>query len=54
MKKVESVEQTMKKFEMLIDDFTTKQEQLDQFKQNDEKEYEDDEWKLKEYRINKS
>ena len=49
MKKVESVEQTMKKFEMLIDDFTTKQEQLDQFKQNDEKEYEDDEWKLKEY-----
>lgn len=34
----------MKKFEMLIDDFTTKQEQLDQFKQNDEKEYDDDEW----------
>ena len=29
IKKVESVEQTMKKFEMLIDDFTTKQEQLD-------------------------
>ena len=26
VKKVESVEQTMKKFEMIIDDFTTKQE----------------------------
>lgn len=42
IKKQESVEQTMKKFEMLIDDFTTKQEQLDQFKQNDEKEYDED------------
>ena len=39
----ESLEETLDKFELLIDSFTTKQEMLDQFKQNDEKEYEDDE-----------
>ena len=38
----ETIDETIDKFELLIDSFTTKQEMLDQFKQNDEKEYEDD------------
>jgi len=37
----EAVEETMHKFEQLIDNFATKPEELDQFKQNDEKIYED-------------
>ena len=38
----ETLDETLDRFELLIDSFTTKQEMLDQFKQNDEKEYEDD------------
>ena len=39
----EAIEETISKFNMLIDNFITEQSELDQFKQNDEKLYEDPE-----------
>lgn len=38
----ETLEDTLDRFELLIESFHTKQEMLDQFKQNDEKEYDGD------------
>jgi len=43
--KNEDVQETLFKFDMIIENFETRQEDLDKFKQNDEKLYSDDESK---------